>query len=40
MHISKLVTITTSLHSGITSELFELESWDCAQIEALFVLIT
>ena len=27
---------TTTLPLRITSELFELESWGCAQIEALF----
>ena len=31
---------TTTLHLGVTSELFELENWDCTQIKALFKQIT
>ena len=33
---SKVVTTTTTLHLDITSKLFELESWGCAQNEAFF----
>ena len=36
----KIVPKTTSLPLGITFKLFEVESWDCAQIEALFMRIT
>ena len=36
----KVVTTTTPLHLGITSKVFELESWGCAQNEAFFMQIT